>query len=164
MTTANAQGATVEADRRTPAHQPSQHQSGLGYPVTAVANPLRGLLSDAAYVRARLESISGPIILVGHSYGGAVITNAAVGVTNVKALVYVGAFSPGHGESVATVLPPDQYPGSHLDGTKRDVVPVANPVAPGGQDVDRVQVRVPRPRPGGGSRTVRRRGPQVQPR
>jgi pimeloyl-ACP methyl ester carboxylesterase len=110
--------------------------SRLGYPVMTVANPLRGLLSDAAYVRARLEMIGGPIVLIGHSYGGAVITNAADGVPNVKALVYLGAFSLAQGESVATVLPPAQYPGSHLDPTKLDVIPVANPVAPGGQDVD----------------------------
>jgi pimeloyl-ACP methyl ester carboxylesterase len=110
--------------------------SASGYPVVTVANPLRGLSSDAAYVRARLATISGPIVLVGHSYGGAVITNAAVGVANVKALVYLAAFSLAPGESVATVLPPDKYPGSHIDPTKLDVVPVPNPAAPGGQDVD----------------------------
>jgi len=55
------------------------------------SNPLRSLTSDAAYIASFLQSISGPIILVGHSYGGAVITNAAVGNPNVKALVYVDA-------------------------------------------------------------------------
>jgi pimeloyl-ACP methyl ester carboxylesterase len=104
----------------------------LGYPVVAVANPLRSLTGDSDYVRARLEQISGPIVLVGHSYGGAVITNAARGVPNVKALVYVAAFAPAEGESLAT----DQYPGTHIDPTKLDVVPVPNPAAPGGQDVD----------------------------
>ncbi len=108
----------------------------MGYSVVTVANPLRGLSSDAAYVRAGLATISGPIVLVGHSYGGAVITNAAVGVANVKALVYLAAFSLAPGESVATVLPPDRFPGSHIDPSKLDVVPVANPAAPGGQDVD----------------------------
>jgi pimeloyl-ACP methyl ester carboxylesterase len=108
----------------------------LGYTVVPIANPLRGLSSDSDYVRARLEQISGPIVLVGHSYGGAVITNAARGVPSVKALVYVAAFSLAEGESLATVLPADRYPGSHLDGSKLDVVPVPNPAAPSGQDVD----------------------------
>ena len=52
----------------------------LGYPVIAPANPLRGLSSDADYIRSVLATIAGPIVLVGHSYGGAVITNAARGV------------------------------------------------------------------------------------
>ena len=106
--------------------------TGLGYPVVTIANPLRSLTSDSDYVRARLEQISGPIVLVGHSYGGAVITNGARGVSNVKALVYVAAFAPAEGESLAT----DQYPGTHIDPSKLDVVPVPNPAAPGGQDVD----------------------------
>ena len=110
--------------------------TGLGYTVVPIANPLRGLSSDSDYVRARLEQISGPIVLVGHSYGGAVITNAARSVPNVKALVYVAAFAPAEGESLATILPADRYPGSRLDPSKLDVVPVPNPAAPGGQDVD----------------------------
>jgi pimeloyl-ACP methyl ester carboxylesterase len=108
----------------------------LGYPVVTIANPLRGLTSDADYVRARLATIPGPVVLVGHSYGGAVITNAARGASNVKALVYLAAFGLAEGESLATALPADVYPGSHLDGSKLDVVPVANAVAPGGQDAD----------------------------
>ena len=108
----------------------------LGYTVVPIANPLRGLSSDSDYVRARLEQISGPIVLVGHSYGGAVITNAARGMSNVRALVYVAAFSLAEGESLATVLPADRYTGSHLDVTKLDVVPVPNPAAPSGRDVD----------------------------
>jgi pimeloyl-ACP methyl ester carboxylesterase len=106
--------------------------TGLGYPVVTIANPLRSLTSDSDYVRARLEQISGPIVVVGHSYGGAVITNGARGVSNVKALVYVAAFAPAEGESLAT----DQFPGTHIDPSKLDVVPVPNPAAPGGQDVD----------------------------
>ena len=106
--------------------------TGLGYPVVPIANPLRSLTSDSDYVRARLAQINGPIVLVGHSYGGAVITNAARGVSNVKALVYVAAFAPAEGESLAT----DQYPGTHIDPSKLDVVPVPNPAAPSGQDVD----------------------------
>jgi pimeloyl-ACP methyl ester carboxylesterase len=104
----------------------------LGYPVVTIANPLRSLTGDSDYVRARLDQISGPIVLVGHSYGGAVITNAARDVSNVKALVYVAAFAPAEGESLAT----DQYPGTHIDPSKLDAVPVPNPAAPSGQDVD----------------------------
>jgi pimeloyl-ACP methyl ester carboxylesterase len=94
-----------------------------GYPVIAPANPLRGLTSDADYVRSVLQSISGPIVLVGHSYGGAVISNAARGVPNVKALVYIAAFAPDTGDSLqalvtknpGTMITPDaldarQYP------------------------------------------------------
>ncbi len=73
-----------------------------GYTVYAPPNPLRGLTSDSAYIASFLQTISGPIILVGHSYGGAVITNAATGNPNVKALVYIDAFAPDQGESLAT--------------------------------------------------------------
>jgi pimeloyl-ACP methyl ester carboxylesterase len=75
-----------------------------GYNVVAAPNPLRGVSSDAAYVSSILNTIAGPIILVGHSYGGAVITNAANGNQSVKALVYVAAFAPDTGESVAALL------------------------------------------------------------
>src|SRR4051794_40214 len=71
-----------------------------GYPVLAPANPLRGVTADAAYLRRVLERIKGPIVLVGHSYGGVTITNAATGNAHVKALVYVAAFAPDQGESV----------------------------------------------------------------
>ncbi|MFI6998190.1 alpha/beta fold hydrolase [Nocardia sp. NPDC050175] len=70
-----------------------------GHPVVAVANPLRGLHHDAEYLRAVLATIPGPITLVGHSYGGAVITEAATGVDQVSALVYIAAFAPDEGES-----------------------------------------------------------------
>jgi pimeloyl-ACP methyl ester carboxylesterase len=76
----------------------------LGYPVIAPANPLRGLTSDADYVRSVLRTINGPIVLVGHSYGGAVISNAAVGVSNVKALVYIAGFAPDKGESLIQLV------------------------------------------------------------
>jgi pimeloyl-ACP methyl ester carboxylesterase len=72
-----------------------------GYPVLAPSNPLRGIALDAAYLRSVLATIDWPIILVGHSYGGAVITNAASGNPNVKALVYVAAFAPDEGETLA---------------------------------------------------------------
>jgi pimeloyl-ACP methyl ester carboxylesterase len=84
----------------------------LGYPVIAPANPLRGLASDAAYVRSILRTIDGPIVLVGHSYGGAVITNAAVGVPQVKALVYIAAFAPDQGESLVDLV--TKNPGSEI--------------------------------------------------
>jgi pimeloyl-ACP methyl ester carboxylesterase len=75
-----------------------------GYTVIAPANPLRDLASDVAYIRSVLQTISGPIVLVGHSYGGAVITNAAVGVPNVKALVYIAGFAPDKGESLVQLV------------------------------------------------------------
>ena len=83
-----------------------------GYPVRVVANPLRGLASDAAYLAAYLQTVPGPIVLVGHSYGGAVVTNAATGNPNVKALVYVDAFAPDQGESVVQLA--GAMPGSAL--------------------------------------------------
>jgi pimeloyl-ACP methyl ester carboxylesterase len=71
-----------------------------GYTLVAPPNPLRGLTRDAAYLASYLNTVSGPIVLVGHSYGGAVITNAAAGNANVKALVYVDAFEPAAGETL----------------------------------------------------------------
>jgi pimeloyl-ACP methyl ester carboxylesterase len=68
--------------------------------------------SDAAYVASVLASISGPIVLVGHSYGGEVITNAATGNPNVKALVYIAAFAPDNGETSGTLA--TMFPGSGL--------------------------------------------------
>lgn len=71
-----------------------------GYTVRVPPNPLRSLSNDAATIRNFLATLSGPIVLVGHSYGGAVITNAATGNPNVKALVYVDAFAPAAGEAI----------------------------------------------------------------
>ena len=71
-----------------------------GYPVRAIADPLQGLTSDTAYVSSYLSTIHGPVVLVGHSYGGAVITNAAASDSNVKALVYIAGFIPAKGETV----------------------------------------------------------------
>lgn len=70
-----------------------------GYTVKAPPNPLQSLKGDAETIADLLKTINGPIILVGHSYGGAVITNAATDDPNVKALVYVNAFAPAEGES-----------------------------------------------------------------
>ncbi|WP_225625956.1 alpha/beta fold hydrolase [Streptomyces werraensis] len=71
-----------------------------GYPVRAIANPLQGLTSDTAYVSSYLATIDGPVVLVGHSYGGAVITNVAASDPDVKALVYIAGFIPAKGETV----------------------------------------------------------------
>jgi pimeloyl-ACP methyl ester carboxylesterase len=71
-----------------------------GYTVDVPPNPLLGLTYDSAYIRDFLHTISGPIILVGHSYGGAVITNAATGDKQVKALVYVDGFAPAKGQTI----------------------------------------------------------------
>jgi pimeloyl-ACP methyl ester carboxylesterase len=75
-----------------------------GVPVTAPANPLRGVSADSAYTAGLLEQIPGPVVAVGHSYGGAVITNAATGNPNVKALVYVDAFLPDEGETLGELI------------------------------------------------------------
>jgi pimeloyl-ACP methyl ester carboxylesterase len=107
-----------------------------GFPVIAAPNPLRGLTSDSDYVRSILQTISGPIILVGHSYGGAVITNAARGVPNVKALVFVAGFALDQGESLATTPDPQKFPGSLIGPDTTIVRPVPNAAAPNGQDVD----------------------------
>ncbi|MEV7991290.1 alpha/beta hydrolase [Streptomyces sp. NPDC086077] len=90
-----------------------------GYTVVAASNPLRGLHDDAAYVRQLVASIEGPVVLAGHSYGGAVITNAATGLNNVKALVYVAAFVPDEGESALDLA--GKFPGSTLGETLHPV-------------------------------------------
>lgn len=74
-----------------------------GYQVIAPANPLRGLGADSVYLHSLLGQIQGPVLLVGHSYGGAVITNAAVGASNVVGLVYVSGFAPDEGERLIDV-------------------------------------------------------------
>lgn len=107
-----------------------------GYPVIAPADPLRGLTADADHIRSVVATIPGPVILVGHSYGGAVITNAARGAANVVGLVYIAAFIPDEGTSVATSYDPQAHPGSLLTPDALVVRPTANPVAPGGQDAD----------------------------
>jgi pimeloyl-ACP methyl ester carboxylesterase len=71
-----------------------------GLRATAPANPLRGIAADSAYIAAVLQQIDGPVVAVGHSYGGAVITNAANDAKNVAGLVYVAAFAPDEGETL----------------------------------------------------------------
>lgn len=78
-----------------------------GHDAVAPPNNLRGLAADAAVVRAYVDTIDGAVVLVGHSYGGAVITNAAKGAANVEALVYVDAFIPDEGEPVGALLGDD---------------------------------------------------------
>lgn len=85
---------------------------GRGYQVVVPENPLRGPAYDAAAIEKTLAGISGPVVLVGHSYGGAVITNTHN--PNVKALVFVAAFAPAQGEPVALALDPIRFPGSQL--------------------------------------------------
>jgi pimeloyl-ACP methyl ester carboxylesterase len=75
-----------------------------GYTVDVPANPLQGLPYDSAYLADYLHSLTGPIVLVGHSYGGAVITNAATGDAQVKALVYVDAFAPDQGQTIGQLV------------------------------------------------------------
>jgi pimeloyl-ACP methyl ester carboxylesterase len=74
-----------------------------GYTVIAPANPLRGVTADSAYIASLLGQIGGPVLLGGHSYGGAVITNAATSAPNVVGLVYVAAFAPDEGENLGDV-------------------------------------------------------------
>ncbi|MEU5869446.1 alpha/beta hydrolase [Nonomuraea sp. NPDC047529] len=90
-----------------------------GYKTVAPANPLRGLPVDAPYIASVLKSIEGPIVLVGHSYGGAVITNAAVGADNVKALVYIAAFVPDEGEQLGVLI--NKYPGTEIPASVKEV-------------------------------------------
>src|SRR6059036_4014040 len=107
-----------------------------GYTVYVPPNPLRGLASDSAYIASFLQSITGPIILVGHSYGGAVITNAATGNPNVKALVYVDAFAPDEGESLASLSSVPPPPGQSPSCLAGDPTKVLNFVPLTGGDVD----------------------------
>jgi pimeloyl-ACP methyl ester carboxylesterase len=83
-----------------------------GHPVIAVANPLRGLAADAACVSDHLRSIEGPVVLVGHSYGGAVITNVDPEAADIVGLVYVAAFAPKAGDSCFELSA--VFPGSTL--------------------------------------------------
>ena len=108
-----------------------------GVRVRAVANPLRGITHDAAYVASALSQIDGPVLAVGHSYGGAVITNAATNAKNVVGLVYVAGFAPDEGETglelesnsrdsiLLTALLPLQYPTGQ--GTETAVEFAINP-------------------------------------
>jgi pimeloyl-ACP methyl ester carboxylesterase len=100
-----------------------------GYTVIAPPNELRGPANDASVISTLLKTIKGPVILVGHSYGGYVISVASVGNPNVKALVYVDAFAPDTGETLFTILAGAPAPPKDL------FVPVPFTTATG-QDVD----------------------------
>jgi pimeloyl-ACP methyl ester carboxylesterase len=91
----------------------SRRLQAAGYTVYALPNPLSGLANDSATLADFLKTITGPIILVGHSYGGMVITNAATGDPNVKALVYIDAFIPAQGDTTFGLVA--AKPGSCLD-------------------------------------------------
>ncbi|MGW4245579.1 alpha/beta fold hydrolase [Nocardia sp. NPDC004722] len=104
-----------------------------GHTVIAAANPLRGLDADAAYVASVLDTVEGPVVLAGHSYGGSVITVAAQGKSNVAALVYIAAFIPDIGESALQLT--DKFPGSTLGPTTR---PAVYPLPDGGQGTELV--------------------------
>jgi pimeloyl-ACP methyl ester carboxylesterase len=88
---------------------------GHGYKAVAAANPIRSVSGDADFLASILDAIEGPIVLVGHSYGGAVMSNAALGKGNVEALVFVGAFAPEEGENIGELS--SRYPGATLGET-----------------------------------------------
>ncbi|MGW0802568.1 alpha/beta fold hydrolase [Nonomuraea sp. NPDC002799] len=104
-----------------------QRLHGHGLTAVAVANPLRGVEGDAAYVRDVIAGIGRPVVLAGHSYGGIVITQAAAGNPAVRALVYVAAFAPEPGENA--FLLSGKFEGSTLGGALE-----AYPVASGGNE------------------------------
>ncbi|WP_405587804.1 alpha/beta fold hydrolase [Streptomyces sp. NBC_01190] len=99
-----------------------------GYPVVAPPTALRSLSGDSTYLSAYLKTIQGPIVLVGQSYGGSVITNAATGNTNVKALVYVSAFAPDKGESAMELTA--KFPGTHITDDPNAALPTALSAVP----------------------------------
>ncbi|GAB3606588.1 alpha/beta hydrolase [Conyzicola nivalis] len=99
-----------------------------GFPAIAVANPLRGVKYDSDYLRALLTDVTGDVVLVGHSYGGTVISGGGTDNPNVKALVYIGAFAPEEGETPGDLA--GKLPGSTLAGTLTSVA-----VPDGGNDL-----------------------------
>jgi pimeloyl-ACP methyl ester carboxylesterase len=104
-----------------------------GYRAIGFANPLRGLQSDAGYLADLLKTIEGPIVLVAHSYGGAVITNAATGNDQVAALVYVAGWALDEGESIAQLL--ETKAADSLVGPAIRPVPFTNPDGSEGADL-----------------------------
>src|SRR3954452_16871986 len=102
-----------------------------GVPVVSISNPLRGIAEDAADVASALGQIPGPVLAVGHSYGGAVITNAAAKPGNVIGLVYVSAFAPDEGEVIL-----DIEGGSTDSVLDTALVPAQYPTASGGTETE----------------------------
>jgi pimeloyl-ACP methyl ester carboxylesterase len=95
-----------------------------GYPVHAIANPLQGLVSDTAYLSSYLATIEGPVVLVGHSYGGALITNIDASAFDIRSLVYVAGFIPIKGETVGELAAQSSPP-----------LPLVSVDVPGGAEV-----------------------------
>jgi pimeloyl-ACP methyl ester carboxylesterase len=145
-----AAAATIQAPTRAPKVKPTivlvhggyadsscwndviQELQHEGYTTIAGSNPLRGIPTDAPYIGSLLDSISGPIVLVAHSMGGTVITNAAAGKSNVKALVYIAAFVPDVGETQGELI--NKFPGS-LVGPVSVAVPYTKPDGTTGTDL-----------------------------
>jgi pimeloyl-ACP methyl ester carboxylesterase len=96
-------------------HGVSRHLWNMGYEAIAPAMPLRGLHTDAEYLSAFLKTIDGPMIVVGHSYGGSVISHPAISHAGIKALVFVAAFAPDAGESTGELN--GRFSGSKLNET-----------------------------------------------
>jgi pimeloyl-ACP methyl ester carboxylesterase len=102
LTVVLVHGAFADASSWTGVVERLQRQ---GVQVTAPPNPLRGIAIDSAYTASMFDQIPGPVLVVGHSYGGAVITNAAAKAANVVGMVYVAAFAPDEGERLGEVAP-----------------------------------------------------------
>ena len=118
-------GAFAESASWDPVIQRLQNNE---FDVTAVANPLRSVAYDAAYVQDIIAGIGGPVVLVGHSYGGIVVTEAAAGNPAVVGLTYVAAFAPEHGESAFELS--GKFPGSTLAAAL-----TAHPLSTGGNEL-----------------------------
>ncbi len=115
-------GAFADASSWTDVIQQLQRK---GYTVIAPANPLRGLPVDTKYLSDFLATIDGPVVLVGHSYGGMVMTNAAVGNPNIRALVYIAAFAPDKDDTVGGLA--SSEPGSLLGPATLTIRPYTKP-------------------------------------
>ena len=107
--------------------------SDRGFAAIGFANPLRHLTGDAAYLAALLRTISSPIVLVGHSYGGAVMSNAATGNEQVQALVFIAGWMPDEGESIQQLLEAEAFADSLVPAALRPV-PFKNPDGSEGVD------------------------------
>jgi pimeloyl-ACP methyl ester carboxylesterase len=117
-------GAFADASSWNPVIERLQEK---GMKVTAPPNPLRGISSDSAYIASFLGQIPGPVLAVGHSYGGAVITNAATDAGNVVGLVYVAAQAPDEGETLGAI-----EGGSRDSVLNSALVPLQYPTGNGG--------------------------------
>jgi pimeloyl-ACP methyl ester carboxylesterase len=105
-----------------------QRLQAAGIQVTAAPNPLRGISHDSAYVASFIKQVPGPVLAVGHSYGGAVISNAATGLGNVVGLVFVAAFAPDEGERLGDG---DRRLEDSVLGTAQVALRIRLPTAPG---------------------------------